>query len=267
MPNQTLPIWPAIPEGLPNLTLVDPQPDANRPAVVICPGGGYRDHADHEAEPVARKLIDAGFAAAVLRYRVSPSRHPDPLNDLQRAIRMMRHNARTWGVDPARVAALGFSAGGHLCSSAAVFGDQMSADHDDLRQQHSGRPDAVILGYPVIDMHSSIRHNGSAANLLGPDPDEATLQKMSTQLRVSPETCPAFLWHTVDDASVPVDNSIQFANACIEHKVPVELHLYPEGPHGLGLATGAGGRPPIPEAQNWIDLAIAFLRRWLCSTS
>lgn len=227
--------------------------------VLVLPGGGYRIHAPHEAEPVAQRFVDAGMGGAVLRYRLGSSghRHPAMIHDALRAIRLLR--AGGWS----RIAVLGFSAGGHLAATAAVHFDRFDCGDDDLVDDYSARPDAVILGYPVTDMLGAKAHQGSALQLLGSDSDESIRKLLSPAHHVSDRTPPAFLWHTNEDAGVPAEHSIEFALACRAHGVPVELHVYERGAHGLGLADGARGHDALPEVAGWIDLAIAFARRHL----
>jgi acetyl esterase/lipase len=215
------------------------------PAMVVCPGGGYRRHAPHEREPVARWLNGLGIAAFVLEYRVAPQRHPAPLEDATDAIRTVRQRAAEWRVDPSRVGILGFSAGGHVAASAGT-----------LAEDPSGRPDLVVLCYPVISFGEH-RHDGSMLNLLGDDPPADAQAALSLETRVSAETPPAFLWHTAEDGAVPVENSLLFAAALARHDVPFALHVFPHGRHGLGLAEGE------PEVGAWTSLCAAWLRaRW-----
>ena len=215
------------------------------PAIVVCPGGGYRRHAAHEGEPVARWLNSLGIAAFVLEYRVAPHRHPAPLQDATAAIREVRQRAADWRVDPAKVAILGFSAGGHVAASAGT-----------LSPDKSGRPDLMVLCYPVITFGEH-RHEGSMLNLLGEEPSDEARRALSLETRVTPETPPTFLWHTAEDASVPVQNALLFADALARNRVPFELHVFPEGRHGLGLAEG------LPAVGAWTSLCAAWLRaRW-----
>ena len=217
---------------------------ANGTAVVVCPGGGYRNLAsDHEGRQVALWLNQLGVTAFVLQYRVGPRyRHPAPLQDVQRAIRLVRDRAADLGVDPARVGVLGFSAGGHLASSAGtILGD-------------GERPDFMILAYPVISMTAPYAHRGSVQHLVG-DPAPAGLaEEMSTERRVTARTPPTFLFHTADDASVPVENSLVFAQALRTAGVPVELHVFPTGRHGVGLARADAA------LSQWPRLAAAWMR-------
>lgn len=214
------------------------------PAVVVCPGGGYRRHAAHEGEPVARWLNGLGIAAFVLEYRVAPHRHPAPLEDALEAIRLVRARADEWRVDAARVGILGFSAGGHVAASAGTLAGE------------TGRPDLMVLCYPVITFREH-HHQGSMLNLLGEDPSEASRLALSLETRVTAQTPPTFLWHTAEDASVPVQNSLLFAEALAWQGVPFELHVFPRGRHGLGLATEE------PLVSSWTGLCAAWLRsRW-----
>jgi acetyl esterase/lipase len=226
--------------------------DAPQGAVLVCPGGGYANRAAHEAAPVARAFNDAGYHAFVVQYRVAPHRHPEPLLDAARAIQIIRERAAAWHVDQEHVAVCGFSAGGHLTASLGVHHDLEILRESGLPDTAPCRPDALILGYPVISAGVS-RHAGSFKNLLGPDPSTAALALMSLERQVTEATPPTFLWHTADDASVPVENSLDFAAALRRHGVPFELHVYPSGRHGLGLA------PENPHIATWMDLCCAWL--------
>jgi acetyl esterase/lipase len=233
------------------LYLVDT--DAPRGAVLVCPGGGYLNRAPHEAEPIARRFNACGYHAFVVHYRVAPHRHPAPLLDASRALRLIRAHAAEWRVDPARIAVCGFSAGGHLTASLGVhYGMDVLNVGDDL-DAISARPDALILAYPVITS-GEFGHRGCFDTLLGLDAAPELLRLMSLELQVTPDTPPAFLWHTAEDGSVPVENSLLFATALHKHGVPFELHVYPHGRHGMGLA------PEDPHVATWAELCCEWLR-------
>jgi acetyl esterase/lipase len=214
----------------------------NGTAVVVCPGGGYGMHAvGHEGRAVAEWLNQRGITAFVLKYRIvqydrPAPLHPAPLLDLQRAIRWVRAHSDTYHLDPRRVGVWGFSAGGHLASTAAVHFDAGRNDGDAI-DRHSCRPDFAILAYPVIVLDGRPAHAGSRRNLLGNQPDPKLLEFYSTHKHVRKDTPPTFLFHTEEDTAVPAENSRMFAAACREKNVPVELVIYPKGPHGVGLAT------------------------------
>lgn len=260
---QSIPLWPDdrdlnIRGEKPSLTPFLSTDKAARALVVVCPGGGYGMLADHEGPVIARWLNDHGFHAAVLRYRLAPNRHPAMINDAQRAIRMVRKNAGAWGVDPKAIAILGFSAGGHLAASATVHYDRFTCPQDDLAGPYSARPDAAVLCYPVIDFGGEFSHAGSRANLLGENPDPALVELFSNHKQVTPRTPPTFLWHTADDDGVPMENSLLFAMACRRARVPVEVHVFDKGRHGLGLAT-----TEAPAVAVWSGMCLSFLRRHL----
>lgn len=242
-------------EDQPGLTpyLVDGR-EGPAPAVVVLPGGGYGMRAYHEGEPVAKWLNGLGVSAFVLDYRVAPYRHPAPLLDAQRAIRTVRQRAEEWGVDPARIGILGFSAGGHLASTAGTHYDAGNPESEDPVERESCRPDYMILCYPVISF-GEFRHHGSRVNLIGEEPEEALIRLLSSELQVTADTPPTFLWHTTDDEAVPVENALLFTSALRRCGVPVELHSYVTGPHGMGLAE------EHPEAVTWTDLCARWMRR------
>ena len=209
--------------------------------VVICPGGGYGILAtDHEGHQVAKWFNRIGVAAFVLKYRLGPRyRHPAPLDDVQRALRYVRIHAGKLGVGPERLGVMGFSAGGHLASTAATHFDRGEKDAKDEIDRQSCRPDFVILGYPVISFTEPFGHSGSKRNLLGERAQDAKLAKLlSNEKQVTKETPPAFLFHTGEDAGVPVENSLAFYAALRRARVPAELHVYQFGPHGVGLGDG-----------------------------
>ncbi|WP_428938333.1 alpha/beta hydrolase [Fontivita pretiosa] len=222
-------------------------------AIIVLPGGGYAHRARHEADPVARWLNSLGVASFVLEYRVAPYRHPQPLNDARRAVRIVRHRAAEWGIDPRRVGVMGFSAGGHLAASAATWFDLGEPNDPDPIERQSSRPDLLIACYPVISL-ARYPHLGSYTNLLGEDPDERMVRMLSLETRVTDQTPPTFLWHTANDAGVPVENSLLFAAALARHRVPFSVHIFPEGRHGLGLADDQ------PVVGRWRELCADFLR-------
>lgn len=207
-------------------------------AIIVCPGGGYARKAEHEGKPIALWLNSIGISAFVLDYRVAPYQHPYPLKDAQRAIQYVRYTAAKWNIDPQRIGILGFSAGGHLASTAGTHFCEGNPSAQDPVETVSSRPNAMVLCYPVITF-GEFRHNGSMVNLLGETPDEHLRHSLSTENSVSSDTPPTFLWHTADDASVPVENALLFSNALSRHKVPFEVHIFPKGRHGLGLALEA----------------------------
>lgn len=228
---------------------------ANGAAMVVLPGGAYAMQADHEGEPIARWLNSFGVTAMVVKYRLGPRyRHPAMLQDAQRAIRLFRARAAEWGVDPRRVGILGFSAGGHLASTAATHFDAGDPGAPDPVQRQDSRPDLAVLCYPVVTMQASLTHGGSRRNLLGEEPDPALVELLSNERQVTPRTPPTFLFHTADDQAVPVENSLQFAAACRKAGVPVELHVFEHGRHGVGLAQ----KDPVLSA--WTTLCQAWMK-------
>jgi acetyl esterase/lipase len=192
---------------------------------------------DHEGEQITRWWNSLGVSAFVLKYRLGPKyHHPVELGDAQRALRWVRSRTGQYGIQPDRIGIMGFSAGGHLASSAATLFDTGQSAAADLVDRLSSRPDFAVLGYPVISMTTEYVHQGSKNNLLGETPDPALAERLSTELQVTPETPPVFLFHTNEDAAVPAENSILFYLALRRAKIPAELHIYERGPHGVGLA-------------------------------
>lgn len=224
---------------------------AGKPVFIICPGGGYTNHADHEGAPVARWLDGLAINAVILHYTVAPDKpdgplHPAPLRDARTVLAWLRSGASGLGVDPKRIGVLGFSAGGHLAATLSTGIDAGAGPATD-------RPDLAVLAYPVISMVADF-HAGSAGSLLGPGASAAARSAVSAELAVDGATPPTFLWHTSDDGAVPVTNSLAYALALSRRGVPHELHVYPHGIHGLGLAPGepgAGGWPG--ECARWLQ--------------
>lgn len=234
------------PADIPTLTVYAPVPEKSTGAVVVvCPGGGYGGLADHEGKPIAEWLNTIGVTGIVLKYRLGPKyHHPVEMGDVARAIRTVRSHAADWGLDPHRIGVLGFSAGGHLASTAATHFDAGSASAPDPIDRLSSRPDVAILIYPVITFTDPFTHSGSRRNLLGDTPSPDLITLLSNEKQVTAQTPPCFLVHGTDDNAVPAENSLLFALACRKAGVPVELHLYEHGPHGFGL----GGSDPVLSA-------------------
>jgi len=230
----------------PLLTIYLPAKEkANGAAVVIFPGGGYGHLAmDHEGHQIAEWLNSLGVAGFILQYRHRKSGagygHPAPLQDAQRAIRMVRSRAGQWNVDPNRIGIIGFSAGGHLASSAGTHFQTRYYEAADAIDQVSCRPDFMILMYPVISFTEWYTHKGSMANLLGDEPDGNLVGNLSNEKQVTPETPPTFLVHADDDKVVPPENSISFYLALRKANVPAEMHIYEKGGHGFGPGTNKG---------------------------
>jgi acetyl esterase/lipase len=246
---------------VPTLIIFAPPRERNTGiAVVICPGGGYAYLSwNKEGTDVARWLQARGVTGAVLKYRLpAPGRVPSgqlvSLLDAQRAIRLLRERAGEFGIKTNRVGILGFSAGGHLAACAATkFAEPVPNPVEDIRRV-SCRPDFCALAYPVISMLTSV-HLESRTNLLGRDPSEQLLAQFSCERLVTHDTPPSFLVQARDDGTVPVTNSVLFAEACQRAAVPVELHLYDKGGHGFGLGVHGG------DVTNWPALFETFLKK------
>jgi len=246
-PTNSFPLWPEGAPGalgkedkdIPTLTPYLPDPGkATGAAVVICPGGGYGMLAPHEGVHYARFLNEYGIAGFVLKYRLGSGgyRHPAMLQDAARAVRTVRARAGDWQVDPKRIGIMGSSAGGHLASTLLTHFDSGQADAADPIERQSSRPDLGILCYAVISL-GKFTHQGSKHNLLGPDPSPELVRLLSNELQVTKETPPCFIWHTYEDNAVPVENSLQFAEALRKAGVPCDLHIYQKGQHGIGLGS------------------------------
>jgi len=226
-------------KDIPTLTpwLADPE-KATGAAIVICPGGGYGGLANHEGDDYARWFNEMGIAGFVLRYRLGPSgyRHPAMLQDAARAVRTVRARAGEWKLDPTHVGIIGSSAGGHLASTLLTHFDGGKPDAADIVERQSSRPDLGILCYAVITM-GEFTHKGSRYNLLGPNPSPELIRDLSNELQVTKNTPPCFIWHTFEDKAVPVENSLQFAEALRKAGGRFDLHIYEKGDHGLGLGS------------------------------
>ena len=233
-----------------------PEKIATGAAVVVCPGGGYRNLAmDHEGHEIARWLNSFGVSAYIVTYRLGKDgyRHPVPMHDGQRALRTVRANASRWQIDPNRIGALGFSAGGHLAATLGTHFDAGQVDASDPVDQTSSRPDFMVLLYPVISFTEAYQHAGSRKMLLGEDADSALVASLSNETQVKADTPPTFLVHTSEDTSVPPQNSIAFYLALHEKGVPVEMHIYEKGRHGLGLGSRGSAFSSWPErCEEWL---------------
>ena len=206
--------------------------------VIVCPGGGYAHLAmDYEGTQIGEWLNELGISAYILKYRLGPKYHyPIELWDVQRALRYVRAHAAEFGIQPDHIGIWGFSAGGHLASTAGTHFDKGDPASSDKLARFSSRPDFMILSYPVVTMLDPYVHRGSRTNLLGDKPDPALVQLLSNELQVSTKTPPAFIFHTTEDQVVPVENSINLYLALQKAAVPVEMHIYLKGRHGVGLA-------------------------------
>ncbi len=234
-----------------------------RPAVLICPGGGYTHTSDREAEAIAVQMNAMGFQAFVLYYSCAPAAvFPRPQLEAAKAVLTIRENAQKWHVDPNKVIVLGFSAGGHLAASVGVLYNRELLYQPLGTKPEQIKPSGLILCYPVITA-GEFAHRGSIVSLLGEKKEYEDL--VSLERQVTEDTPPAFLWHTYEDGSVPVENSMLFASALREKKVPFELHIYPRGSHGLSLANAEtksanGSNTIVPEVQSWVGLAGTWIR-------
>ncbi len=222
----------------PNLTIYLPQSNGEHSGVVVCPGGGYGMLAvDHEGKQIAEWLNARGVAAFVLRYRLGPRyHHPIELGDAQRALRFVRFHAADYGLAASKIGIWGFSAGGHLASTAGTHFDAGQPGAAGPIDRMSSRPDFMILCYPVISFTTPYTHRGSRRNLLGENPDSKLAESLSNETQVTSETPPTFLFHTNGDTGVPPENSVLFYLALRKAGVPAEMHIYERGEHGVGLA-------------------------------
>lgn len=230
----------------------------NGVSVIICPGGGYgRLAIDHEGVEVAKRFNELGITAFVLKYRlpndtIMIDKTLGPLQDAQQAIRMVRTKAVSWGLNPDKIGIMGFSAGGHLASTAATHFN-LIADPT-IKDTTSVRPDFAILIYPVISFNDSITHKGSKLNLIGNNPSAELTTRFSNELQVNKKCPPTFLVHASDDGTVPVENSIRFYQACIKNAVPVEMHIYNKGGHGFGLHNKTTKDEWFERLMNWMSI-------------
>jgi len=242
--------------SVPTLTMYKPE-KPNGMSVIICPGGGYGILAfDKEGTRVAEEMNKWGVTAFVLKYRLpddtmNVDKSLAPLQDAQQAVRLVRTNAAAWGLNQKKIGIMGFSAGGHLASTAAThFAVNADVSNNDTT---SVRPDFAILIYPVISFDSTITHKGSRNNLVGVNASAEQIKLYSNELQVTAKTPPSFLVHAGDDGAVPVENSIRYYQACIKFKVPVEMHLYPKGGHGFGMYNKTTADSWMERLSNWLS--------------
>lgn len=234
--------------------------NATGQAVVICPGGAYRFLAyDWEGSDIAKWLNSHGIAGIVLKYRLPVSKsnivkHKSPLLDAQRAIRLTRYHAEEWNIAKDKIGILGFSAGGHLASTAGTHFDLGKSSAADSVESMSSRPDFMILLYPVITFTHSSMHRGSRDALIGENPDSTLIECYSNELQVKRDTPPTFIVHVGDDRLVPIENSLLFYQSLKDNNIPTEMHIYSEGGHGFSLAIGKG------HLETWTDRCIDWLK-------
>ncbi|WP_240635528.1 alpha/beta hydrolase [Hymenobacter rigui] len=230
----------------------------NGTAIIICPGGGYARLAmDHEGYDVARRLNDWGITAFVLKYRLPNAesqldKATAPLLDAQQALRLVRQRSREYGLNPARIGFMGFSAGGHLAATAGTAHRMVPGNPAGTFSAPSAVPDFLVLLYPVISFSDSLAHLGSRTNLLGEHPTVAQIRLYSADEQVTTQTPPVFLVHAQDDEVVKVQNSLRFYEACLHHRVPAEMHLYPKGGHGFGMHNATTQDVWMDRLHNWL---------------
>lgn len=278
--RRVIPLWPervpgATPEGgeeyekdgrvynvqNPTLTYVPPTGTPTGTAVIVCPGGGYTRLAIAiEAEGAAQVLAPLGVSTFILKYRLKEYGFPAPLQDVLRAVRLLRSRADEFGVDPRRIGVFGASAGGHVAAMAATLFDAPEGRTGAALDRISARPDFVALLYPVITMEDPFVNRGSRDNLLGTRPAADLVERLSLETQVTGAEPPVFLVHTSEDTSVPLENSLMFLQALRKAGIPAELHVYEKGQHGFGLSKGLGPTSEWPRrleewmrAHGWLD--------------
>jgi acetyl esterase/lipase len=261
-----IPLWPDGAPGalgtnapdVPTLTPYFPDP-TNRTgaAMVICPGGGYAHLAPHEGNDYALWLNQHGVTCFVLKYRLGLNgyHYPAEFEDVTRAMRLVRARAGEWKIDPHRIGIMGSSAGGHLASTLLTHFDSGNTNSNDPIEQQSSRPDLGILCYAVITM-GEYTHQGSKQYLLGKHPSSKLLKLLSNELQVKTNTPPCFVWCTYEDKTVPMENSLMFAEALRKKHVPFDLHIYQKGGHGMGLAD----KPPFAHPHPWAGDCLFWLK-------
>lgn len=239
----------------PTLTMVPPAVDRpNGTAVILCPGGGYSFlSSNREGQQYAAWLSTLGVTSFILKNRLQEWGHPAPLQDVLRAIRLVRSRAAEFGVDPARIGVMGSSAGGHLAASASTLFDHADGRTGAALDAVSARPDFAVLVYPVITMLDPAAHAGSRRALLGAAPDAELLTLMSVERQVTAATPPTLLLHSQRDPAVPVDNSLLYYQALTRAGVPAELYVFEQGGHGIGMRDGLGNASAWPRrAEEWL---------------
>lgn len=235
-----------------------------RPSVVIFPGGGYEHCSDREGEPIALQYLAAGYAAFVVTYSCKKL-FPAPLNEAAYTFYKIRLRAEEFCIDPNKIAVLGCSAGGHLAGCLATMWNDISLVKTIGCTAEELRPNAAILCYPVISGVTA-PHEGSFKNLLGEEPSRSDLSRLSLENRVTPKTPPIFIWATANDNSVSAHNSLVMAKACISNKIPMEIHIFDDGPHGISTCDKSTGKNEYyyqPHVRQWIPLSIEFLNKYL----
>ena len=249
---------------MPTLTayLVDGNPDVTetRPAVIVIPGGGYGYVSYREAERIALFYNAAGFHSFILDYCTAPHKHPLPIMNAAKSIEIIRENAADWKVDPEKIAVCGFSAGGHLAASISTMWNDEEIFGSDKEKNLLHKPNATVLSYPVITS-GEYAHRGSFEKLSGSLEENELWEKYSLENRVDEDTPPAFLWHTYDDTVVPVENSLLYASALRKFKISFEMHIYPDGQHGMSRVSNETywAAPKYTRKYPWMELSVEWL--------
>lgn len=256
MYKETVNLWKDVPgycQETPILDIFIPTEKKYDIAVIILPGGGYRMRAEHEGKDYAEFLSANGICSFVCQYRVSPHRFPLPLLDATRAIKYVRYYSEKFGIDKDKIYIMGSSAGGHLAALASVYRGNLDLDKPDVIDAENAIPNGQILCYPVIKLlGKKYAHLGSGQNLL--DNNHAIMgEELSPDLIADKDTPKAFIWHTFEDQSVNVINSLDYAKKLREMNVEVEMHIYPKGPHGIGLAND------YPHTANWSEMLLKWI--------
>ena len=244
-------------------------PEMKRKSILICPGGAYFLTSEREAEPVALEFVAKGYNAFVLYYDTDNGnvRYPKHLLEASAALAYIRRNAEHYNACEDKIAVMGFSAGGHLAASlGTLWNEKFIADTLGLSSGEN-KPNGMILGYPVITS-GEFAHRGSFDNLIGDDKPKDLMYKLSLENSIGAHTPPTFIWHTLNDETVPSENSFLFAAALKKNNIPFELHVYPDGVHGLSLGTEETKAPGREEHLNehitsWIDLCCAWVKKYL----
>jgi acetyl esterase/lipase len=264
--KKTVYLWPdgspnngPVPEKRPKLEFFIPKGNGTpRAAIMVTPGGGYGSLSlAKEGASFAEFFAKHGIVSAVLNYRVAPNRYPGPIADGARGMRLFRSMATELNIDPQKLGMIGFSAGGHLASTMGTQPDVYKDPVDNLVGSVSARPNKLMLGYPVISFEEYYGHVGSAKNLLGPGLDPPLMHQLSNQKFVSADNPPTFIFHTAEDTTVLVQNSLVFTDVLVQHKIPVALHVFPHGRHGAGMALEQ------PELSDWTNILIKWLGDWV----